>query len=113
MRRLRFTDLATGYSSVFETMAPAYRVDTGGVAAVPAGERSHDGLRHVHAVPEVFLVLEGHGAVEVDGVAADIGAGDVLVIAAGEEHHLVSSRHRPLVTVWLHLEPAADDRQRT
>jgi len=33
----------------------------------------------------------GHGAVEVDGVATDIGAGDVLVIDAGEDHHLVSS----------------------
>jgi mannose-6-phosphate isomerase-like protein (cupin superfamily) len=103
MRRLSVADLPTGYSSVFAAVAPGHHVDTGGVAVVAAGERSP---RHSHTTPEIFLVLEGYGAVEVDGISTDIGAGDVLVIDAGEDHHLVSSRHRPLVTVWLHLEPA-------
>ena len=33
-------------------------------------------------------------------------AGDVLVVAAGEDHHLVSQGPLPLLSAWMHLTPA-------
>ena len=78
MRRLSVTDLPTGYSSVFATVAPEHHVDTGGMAVVAAGGGSHDGARHVHGTPEIFLVLEGHGAVEVGRVLVPEPAGGAV-----------------------------------
>ena len=106
MRRLRLTDLsADGGDSVLATAVPGHRVDSGGVAALAAGERSHPQDRHVHTSPEAFLILTGRGVVEIEGMATGITAGDVLIIEPGEDHHLVSSAQSPLVTVWLHLTP--------
>jgi mannose-6-phosphate isomerase-like protein (cupin superfamily) len=84
---------------------PGYRVHEGGMATVDAGTRSHPEGRHVHGTPEIFAILAGAGAMEIDGEPTPVGAGDVLVVEAGEDHHLVADAG-PLVTLWLHLEPA-------
>jgi len=102
MRRLSIPDLTNGLASA----VPGHRAGTGGVALSAGGERSHPEGRHVHEFPEAFLILDGHGDIEIDGHASPIAAGDVLVVAPGEDHHLVSSVHRPLVIVWLHLRAA-------
>jgi mannose-6-phosphate isomerase-like protein (cupin superfamily) len=58
----------------------------------------------VHADPEVFLVLTGHGRIVVDDVPAPFRAGDVLVVEPGEDHHLECVGPDPVVVTWLHLE---------
>ena len=40
---------------------------------------------------EVFVVLEGSGAIVVDGTSVPVGPGSVVLVAPGEEHQLVSS----------------------
>jgi mannose-6-phosphate isomerase-like protein (cupin superfamily) len=108
VRKLRTTDLAAdGADSVLASAVPGHRVGTGGVALLTPGERSYPGERHVHDFPEAFVILAGRGEIEIAGTATGIAAGDVLVVAPGEDHHLVSSVEHPLVTVWLHLEPPA------
>jgi mannose-6-phosphate isomerase-like protein (cupin superfamily) len=57
----------------------------------------------------VFVILQGSGVIEVDGVGTDFSAGDVFVVAAGEDHHLVSQGELPLVSAWMHLQPAGTD----
>ncbi|MBO0871470.1 MAG: cupin domain-containing protein [Micromonosporaceae bacterium] len=88
------------------TAVPGYVADRGGVSRYEAGGRTHPEGRHVHEVPEVFCILQGSGVIEIDGVAGGFQTGDVLVIAPGEDHHLVSGGKLPLVCMWLHLRPA-------
>jgi len=106
MRRLRLGELTTN-GSVLDGVLPGYRVEEGGVVVHAPGERSHPQGRHVHATPEAFLILAGRGSAEIDGVATGIGAGDVVIVEPGEDHHLVSAPDQQLTVVWLHLEPAA------
>ena len=107
MRKLRITDLAADAGgTVLAATVPEHRIDSGGVTVMAPGERSWPDVQHVHDFPEAFLILAGRGAVEVDGARTAIAAGDLLIVEPGEEHHLVSSVERPLVTTWLHLEPA-------
>jgi hypothetical protein len=54
------------------------------------------------------LTADGGGSVLARAVPDyRVDVGGVAVAAPGEDHHLVSSAERPLVTVWLHLAPAA------
>jgi quercetin dioxygenase-like cupin family protein len=103
MRKLRVADLDGTADSVLASVAPGYRVDGGGVAALRPGERSHPEGRHVHPTPEVFVILEGRGTVEINGGPSPVVAGDVLVVEPGEDHHLIGGPERPLLTTWLHL----------
>ena len=44
-------------------------------------------LEHYHTeAEEVYVVLEGQGAVRVDGETRTIGPGDVVVIVPGQRH---------------------------
>ncbi|MCT9930352.1 cupin domain-containing protein [Planotetraspora sp. A-T 1434] len=82
---------------------PGYRVEGGGVSTLVPGEVSHDEGPHTHPDPEIFLILSGSGRVHIDGTAEDFSAGDVLIVEAGEDHHLEAVSE--VVTTWLHLEP--------
>ena len=47
--------------------------------------------RHYHRLAEeIYLLLEGGGAMEVDGVEREVGAGDAILIPAGAWHTLVA-----------------------
>jgi uncharacterized cupin superfamily protein len=81
-------------------------VERGGISRyVGAGHRTHDEPgRHVHTVPEIFTIVQGTGTVEIDGAHVDtFRAGDVLIMAPGEDHHLISDGDVPLVFTWMHL----------
>lgn len=99
MRKLTITD----FSSLF----PGYHVDRGGVSQYPPGQRSHPEGHHIHEVPEVFYLLQGHGELEVDGATHPVAAGDVLYIEPGEDHHLTGQSTLPLAYTWIHLHPTA------
>jgi mannose-6-phosphate isomerase-like protein (cupin superfamily) len=51
------------------------------------------------------LVREGRGLWNVDGQEFEAGAGDILVIKAGEVHSFHCIGDRPLVQVDVHLSP--------
>jgi len=60
---------------------------------------------HRHPYDEVQFVREGRGRWTVDGVEFEAGAGDILVIKAGEVHSFTCIGDEPLVQVDIHLSP--------
>lgn len=60
---------------------------------------------HRHPYDEVQFVREGRGRWIVDGVEFEAGAGDILVIKAGEVHQFTCIGDAPLVQLDVHLSP--------
>lgn len=60
---------------------------------------------HRHPYDEVQIIKEGRGRYLVDGQEFEAGAGDILVIKAGEVHSFTSIGAGPLVQVDIHLSP--------
>lgn len=60
---------------------------------------------HRHPYDEVQFVREGRGIWNVDGVEFEAGAGDILVIKAGEVHSFRCIGEGPLVQLDVHLSP--------
>ena len=60
---------------------------------------------HRHPYDEVQFVREGRGRWTVNGVEFEAGAGDILVIKAGEIHSFRCIGEEPLVQVDIHLSP--------
>ena len=60
---------------------------------------------HRHPYDEVQFIREGRGLYVVDGREFEAGAGDVLVIKAGEVHSFKCIGDGPLVQVDVHLSP--------
>ena len=60
---------------------------------------------HRHPYDEVQFVREGRGLYKVDGVEFEAGAGDILVIKAGEVHEFKCVGDAPLVQLDVHLSP--------
>jgi quercetin dioxygenase-like cupin family protein len=50
--------------------------------------------RHYHArSEEIYLITDGGGALEVDGVSRQVGPGDAILIPPGAWHELVAGAH--------------------
>jgi quercetin dioxygenase-like cupin family protein len=60
---------------------------------------------HRHPYDEVQFVREGRGLYVVEGQEFEVGAGDILVIKAGEVHSFRCIGDAPLVQVDVHLGP--------
>ena len=60
---------------------------------------------HRHPYDEVQFVREGRGLYTVNGQQFEAGAGDILVIKAGEVHSFTAIGDAPLVQVDIHLGP--------
>jgi quercetin dioxygenase-like cupin family protein len=60
---------------------------------------------HRHPYDEVQFIREGRGVWIVDGHEFEAGAGDILVIKAGEIHGFKCIGDGPLVQVDVHLSP--------
>jgi quercetin dioxygenase-like cupin family protein len=60
---------------------------------------------HRHPYDEVQFIREGRGLYVVDGETFEAGAGDILVIKAGEVHGFKCIGEEPLVQVDVHLSP--------
>lgn len=60
---------------------------------------------HRHPYDEVQFVREGRGRWVVNGEEFEAGAGDILVIKAGEVHSFYNTGDTPLVQVDVHLSP--------
>jgi quercetin dioxygenase-like cupin family protein len=60
---------------------------------------------HRHPYDEIQFIRSGRGSYLVDGQAFEAGAGDILVIKAGEVHSFTCLGPERLVQVDLHLSP--------
>ena len=60
---------------------------------------------HRHLYDEVQFIREGRGRYNVNGEEFEAGAGDILVIKAGEVHSFTCIGPGPLVQVDVHLSP--------
>jgi quercetin dioxygenase-like cupin family protein len=60
---------------------------------------------HRHPYDEVQFVREGRGLWTVNGEEFEAGAGDILVIKAGEVHSFRAIGDGPLVQLDVHLSP--------
>ena len=60
---------------------------------------------HRHPYDEVQFIREGRGRYVVNGETFEAGAGDILVIKAGEIHSFRCIGDAPLVQVDIHLSP--------
>jgi mannose-6-phosphate isomerase-like protein (cupin superfamily) len=72
----------------------------GGVYIFKPGEIAHPEPRHVHDTEEVFIFVQGQGVLPIDGVEYQVKTGDIVIVDAGEDHHLRSSVDDPLVSAW-------------
>ena len=100
MKRLTIHELNTDGKSLMADMLGDARISSGGVYVFKPGETAHPEERHVHDVDEVFIFLQGTGVIPIDGKDYPVKAGDVVVVAAGEDHHTRSSVAHPLVAAW-------------
>lgn len=60
---------------------------------------------HRHPYDEIQFVQSGKGLWTVDGRQFEAGAGDILVIKAGEIHGFKNTGTEPLVQLDVHLSP--------
>ena len=60
---------------------------------------------HRHPYDEVQFVRDGRGLWTVNGLEFEAGAGDILVIKAGEIHSFTCIGEAPLVQLDVHLSP--------
>lgn len=60
---------------------------------------------HRHPYDEVQFIQAGRGLWNVEGVEFEAGAGDILVIKAGEVHSFRCIGEEPLVQLDVHLSP--------
>jgi len=109
MKRYRFSDLpSVSEGHVLSGVLPGRYLNQGGLGFKAPGERTHtnDGPdnadRHVHADAEAFVILQGKGAMEINGVKHSVTTGDVIIVEPGEDHHLISDVTDPCVNLWFH-----------
>jgi quercetin dioxygenase-like cupin family protein len=60
---------------------------------------------HRHPYDEIQFIQAGRGRWTVEGETFEAGAGDVLVIKAGEVHAFTAIGDEPLVQLDVHLSP--------
>lgn len=71
---------------------------TMGFAQVPPGERLHV---HRHMQAEVYFILEGSGAVRIDGKEWPVRSGNAIFIPGNAEHGIANPGTSPLQFIYV------------
>ncbi|HEU4801311.1 MAG TPA: cupin domain-containing protein [Gemmatimonadales bacterium] len=103
MHRIRQQDLPLVGSS--HNFVGADQGDTGISVFLFNGAPGRGPGPHRHPYDEIQFIREGRGRYVVNGEEFEAGAGDILVIKAGEVHEFKSIGDLPLVQVDVHLSP--------
>ena len=69
------------------------------------GEKGMGPRLHKHDYDEVVYVIEGRSRWTVGDVVREAGAGDVLIVRAGEPHKFTNCGDGPLRQIDIHLNP--------
>lgn len=103
MHRVRQEDLPFRGSS--HHFVGAEQGDVGVSVFLFSGDAGRGPGPHRHPYDEVQFVRAGRGIWNVNGAEFEAGAGDILVIKAGEIHSFRAIGDEPLVQVDVHLNP--------
>ncbi len=103
MQRIRQADLPFRGSS--HHFVGAHNGDVNVSAFLFHGEPGSGPGPHRHPYDEVQFIQEGRGLWTVNGEQFEAGAGDILVIKAGEVHSFRCIGEGPLVQLDVHLSP--------
>lgn len=103
MKRLRVEDLEPRDGRLMPEVCGCDEITEGGIYVFQPGETAHPEPRHVHETDEAFIFLQGSGVFPIDGREYPVEVGDVVIVEAGEDHHLRSSTEDPLVAAWYHV----------
>jgi quercetin dioxygenase-like cupin family protein len=101
MHRIRHEDLPHRGSS--HRFVGADQGDTGISVFLFNGQPGSGPGPHRHPYDEVQFIQQGRGLYTVDGETFEAGAGDILVIKAGEVHSFRCIGDSPLVQMDVHL----------
>ena len=107
MKRLTVRDLKAKAGRLMPDVLGDAKIKGGGIYVFKPGETAHPEARHAHEVDEVFIFIQGSGVIPIDGVDHPVKTGDVVIVAAGEDHHTRSSVDDPLVAAWYVMDRAA------
>jgi mannose-6-phosphate isomerase-like protein (cupin superfamily) len=113
MKQLTIHELGTDGVRLIPDVLGDAKISNGGVHVFEPGETAHPEARHVHEVDEVFIFLQGKGVIPIDGTDYPVKAGDVVIVAAGEDHHTRSSVDDPLVAAWYLMDRIPSPHSRT
>lgn len=107
MRKIRMEELRKDVGPhIFHELLSGNSIYSGGMFFLKAGEISHkrDGENavHIHEEEEVFYFFEGKAKVCIDGIEYPAEAGDIFLIQAGEDHHIIAGETDLPVGCWLH-----------
>ncbi len=103
MHRVRHEDLPHRGSS--HRFVGADQGDTGISVFLFNGQPGSGPGPHRHPYDEVQFIQSGRGLYTVEGETFEAGAGDILVIKAGEVHSFRCIGDSPLVQMDVHLSP--------
>jgi quercetin dioxygenase-like cupin family protein len=103
MYRIRVEELKkVGMSRVF---VGAERGDVGVSAYLVSAPPGKGPPPHTHPYDKVAFVQSGRARWTVNGEALEVGAGEILVVKAGEVHNFTSVGEVDLVQLDVHLSP--------
>ena len=100
MKFLHLPDIKYTDSRLLPDLLGDRTISHGGVYVFKPGEIAHPEPHHIHDTEEIFIFVQGQGVLPIDGVEYPVKTGDVVIVDAGEDHHLRSSEDDPLVSVW-------------
>jgi len=103
MHRIRHEELPFRGSS--HQFVGADQGDTGISVFLFHGQPGSGPGPHRHPYDEVQFIQNGRGRYTVEGETFEAGAGDILVIKAGEVHGFKAIGEVPLVQLDVHLSP--------
>jgi quercetin dioxygenase-like cupin family protein len=103
MLRVRQADLP--YKGSSHHFVGADNGDVGASVFLFNGQPGRGPGPHRHPYDEIQFVREGRGLWTVNGQEFEAGAGDILVIKAGEVHGFKCIGDSPLVQVDVHMNP--------
>lgn len=100
MKKMNLSELKYTDSRLLPAELGDGKIVEGGIYIFKPGETAHPEAIHTHDVPEIFIFLQGKGALPINGKEYPIKTGEVCIVEPGEDHHLRSSVEDPLVTAW-------------
>jgi quercetin dioxygenase-like cupin family protein len=103
MYRIRQEDLPLRGSSY--NFVGADQGDVGISAFLFEGKSGSGPGPHRHPYDEIQFIREGRGRYNVNGEVFEAGAGDILIIKAGEVHSFKAIGDQPLVQIDVHVSP--------